>query len=62
MDVHLMIVSPESKMWQHLQLVGADILNVHAEACTHLDRVVNQIREEGHEACSHFKPCDSALQ
>ncbi len=44
LDVHLMVVEPE----RHIQAfaeAGASILTVHAEACTHLHRVVHQIKE-----------------
>lgn len=46
LDVHLMIVQPE-KFIQEVKSLGAHIMNVHYEACTHLHRVVNQIREAG---------------
>ena len=35
---------------------GADIITVHAEACTHLDRVVNHIRETGAKAAVALNP------
>jgi ribulose-phosphate 3-epimerase len=46
LDVHLMIENPE----EHLAAfrdAGGDILNVHAEACTHLHRVLGEIRRLG---------------
>ncbi len=46
LDVHLMIVCPE----RHLESfadAGAQHLTVHAEACPHLHRVVQRIRELG---------------
>lgn len=46
LDVHLMIVQPE-KYISAFKDAGADYLTVHFEACPHLNRVVNQIREEG---------------
>lgn len=46
LDVHLMIVQPE-KFIPEVKSLGAHIMNVHYEACTHLHRVVNQIREAG---------------
>lgn len=55
MDVHLMIVSPERHV-AAFAAAGADILNVHAEACTHLDRVVNQIREAGMKPAVTLNP------
>lgn len=46
LDVHLMIVQPE-KFIPEVKKLGAKIMNVHYEACTHLHRVVGQIREAG---------------
>src|SRR6478672_5501805 len=45
-DVHLMIVEPERYL-EDFARAGADNLIVHAEACTHLHRVVQQIRGLG---------------
>lgn len=46
LDVHLMIVQPE-KFINEVKALGAYYMNVHAEACPHLHRVVGQIREAG---------------
>lgn len=46
LDVHLMIVEPE-KYIEAFAKAGADILTVHVEACTHLHRVLQQIRHAG---------------
>ncbi|ATB28486.1 ribulose-phosphate 3-epimerase [Melittangium boletus] len=46
LDVHLMIVEPE-KYIEAFAKAGADILTVHVEACTHLHRVLQQIRNAG---------------
>lgn len=46
LDVHLMIVQPE-KFINEVKALGAYYMNVHYEACTHLHRVVSQIREAG---------------
>lgn len=46
MDVHLMIVDPGRYIGMFRDL-GAHLLNVHYEACTHLHRVVQQIRDAG---------------
>ena len=46
LDVHLMIVQPE-KFVKEVKALGAKIMNVHYEACTHLHRVVQQIKAEG---------------
>lgn len=46
LDVHLMIVQPE-KFIKEVKALGAKVMNVHYEACTHLHRVIAQIKEEG---------------
>lgn len=46
LDVHLMIVQPE-KFIPEVKALGARFMNVHYEACPHLHRVVQQIREAG---------------
>ncbi len=46
LDVHLMIVEPQ-KYVNVVRDCGAHIMNVHQEACLHLDRTVHQIREAG---------------
>ncbi len=43
LDVHLMIESPENYLSDFAD-AGADIITVHQEACTHLHRVVEQIK------------------
>ncbi|MGE5544642.1 MAG: ribulose-phosphate 3-epimerase [Bacillota bacterium] len=45
-DVHLMIERPEQMVRQFCQ-AGANLITVHAEACTHLHRVVNDIKDLG---------------
>lgn len=46
LDVHLMIVRPE-KFIKQVKALGAKVMNVHYEACTHLHRVIQQIKAEG---------------
>ena len=46
LDVHLMIVDP-GRYIDDFKSAGADILTVHYEACTHLDRTLNAIRGAG---------------
>lgn len=46
LDVHLMIVQPE-KFIKEVKAVGARVMNVHYEACTHLHRVIQAIKAEG---------------
>jgi ribulose-phosphate 3-epimerase len=48
-DVHLMIEHPERYVADFVK-AGADMVTVHAEACTHLHRVLGQIRETGAKA------------
>ena len=45
-DVHMMVEEP-GRYVEDIKNAGADAITVHAEACRHLDRVVNQIREAG---------------
>lgn len=45
-DVHLMIVDPGRYVSQ-VRDCGTEIMNVHYETCTHLHRVVQQIRDAG---------------
>lgn len=46
LDVHLMIENPE-KYINDFKNAGADIISVHVEACVHLHRVLQQIKETG---------------
>jgi ribulose-phosphate 3-epimerase len=55
LDVHLMIVEPERYVQDFAQ-AGADIITVHAEACTHLHRVLQQIRALGKKAGVSLNP------
>ncbi len=48
-DVHLMIEEPE-KYTQAFKDAGADILTVHIEACNHLHRNIQQIKQLGMKA------------
>lgn len=54
-DVHLMMVQPERYIQEFAQ-AGADMITVHAEACTHLDRVLQQIRQCGKKAGVALNP------
>ena len=55
MDVHLMIVNPDRYI-SDFKNVGADILTVHYEACTHLHRTVQAIKAEGMKAGVSLNP------
>ncbi|MBM7855751.1 ribulose-phosphate 3-epimerase [Desulfohalotomaculum tongense] len=54
-DVHLMILEPERYIEDFVK-AGADLVTVHAEACTHLHRVVTQIKELGVKAGVALNP------
>ncbi|MDR1006692.1 MAG: ribulose-phosphate 3-epimerase [Bacteroidales bacterium] len=49
LDVHLMIVEPD-RYFEDFKACGADIISVHYEACTHLNRSINKIKELGMKA------------
>lgn len=55
LDVHLMIVQPE-KFIQEVKKLGAMMMNVHYEACPHLHRVIQQIKEVGMKAGVTLNP------
>ena len=55
LDVHLMIVDPDRYISTFKQ-VGADILTVHYEACTHLHRTIQAIKAEGMKAGVALNP------
>ena len=55
LDVHLMIVDPDRYIQTFADL-GADVLTVHAEACTHLHRTLNAIRKAGMKAGAALNP------
>lgn len=54
-DVHLMIEDPDRYL-KEFKDCGADILNVQAEACRHLDRTLNAIKELGLKAGVTLNP------
>lgn len=54
-DVHLMIVDPDRYIKEFAAL-GADILTVHYEACTHLHRTLQAIKAEGMKAGVAINP------
>lgn len=54
-DVHMMVEDPGRYVEEYAQL-GADIITVHAEACTHLDRVIQQIKACGKKAAVSLNP------
>jgi ribulose-phosphate 3-epimerase len=54
-DVHLMIVDPDRYISTFKKL-GADVLTVHYEACTHLHRTLQAIKAEGMKAGVALNP------
>ena len=55
LDVHLMITNADSYLDEYAG-AGADIIGVHAEACTHLHRTVQRIRQLGKKPCVVLNP------
>lgn len=55
LDVHLMIVEPD-KWISQVRDLGAEIMNVHQEACTHLHSVVQRIHAAGMKAGVTINP------
>lgn len=49
LDVHLMIIDPD-RYFKDFKEVGADIITVHYEACTHLHRSIQAIKDLGMKA------------
>lgn len=55
LDVHLMIVEPDKYINTFAKL-GADVLTVHYEACTHLHRTIQAIKSSGMKAGVALNP------
>jgi len=55
LDVHYMIVGPERYIKQTAKL-GAMMMNVHYEACTHLHRTIQEIHDAGMKAGVTLNP------
>ena len=55
LDAHLMIVEPQ-KFVNEVKNLGCEYMTVHQEACVHLDRVVNSIKEAGMKAGVALNP------
>ena len=55
LDIHLMIVEPERYI-RRFSEAGASVLTIHYEACRHLNRCVNEIRELGMKAGVSLNP------
>lgn len=54
-DVHLMIEKPDQYITDFIK-AGADIISVHSEACIHLHRTIQLIKEQGAKACVALNP------
>ncbi len=59
-DVHLMIVEPEKYIDEFIRL-GADLISVHYETCTHLHRTIAQIQDGGAKAGIVLNPATPVL-
>ncbi len=57
-DVHMMVEEPSRYVEDYVK-AGADIITVHAEACRHLDRTVQQIKSLGVKAGVALNPATS---
>ena len=55
LDVHLMIVEPH-KYINEVKKCGGDIMTVHYEACTHIHRTIQQIKDAGMKASVALNP------
>ena len=55
LDVHLMIVQPD-KFVSEIRDIGTYMMNVHFEACTHLHRTIQQIKQAGMKAAVTLNP------
>ncbi len=55
LDVHMMTVHPENYIMQTAE-AGATLMTVHAEACTHLHRTIQQIHSAGMRAGVALNP------
>jgi len=58
LDVHLMIEHPERHI-SDFAASGADIITVHVEACTHLHRTIESIKQMGKKAGVALNPATS---
>lgn len=59
LDVHLMVSDPDSQL-EMFASAGADIITVHQEACSHLDRTLNAIRALGVQPGVSINPATPA--
>lgn len=59
LDVHLMVEDPDRYV-EDFARAGADIITVHAEACTHLHRTIQHIKSMGKRAGAALNPATPA--
>ncbi len=59
-DVHLMILEPEKYVEEFISM-GADLVSVHYEACTHLHRTISLIQDKGAKAGVVLNPATPVL-
>ena len=59
-DVHLMIVEPEKYVEEFIRM-GADLVSVHYETCTHLHRTISLIQDRGAKAGVVLNPSTPVL-
>lgn len=55
LDVHMMVMDP-IRFISRVRDTGASLMNVHQEACIHLDRVINRIKDAGMKAAVTLNP------
>lgn len=60
LDVHMMVEEP-GRFVDRMRDAGASIMNVHWEACTHIDRVVRSIREAGMRPAVTLNPATPVM-
>lgn len=60
LDVHMMVMDP-GRFVDRVRDAGASVMNVHWEACTHLDRVVHAIKNAGMRAAVTLNPATPVM-
>ncbi len=60
LDVHMMVCDP-GRYVDQVREAGAEIMNVHWEACTHLDSVIRSIRSAGMKAAVTLNPATPVM-
>ena len=60
LDVHMMVAEP-GRYVDRVRDAGAEIMNVHWEACTHLDRVIHTIRDAGMRPAVTLNPATPVM-